>query len=218
MTVWGQLADRASGKYSQAGEEGILTAIFSAIGTTNRYAVEFGAGDGFTYSNTRRLRELGWGGLMLEGDPKHANDMVKTEFITRENINDVLARWRVPPSFDLLSIDIDGNDWYVWQALVPRARVVVIEFNRMWPEGESVTIEYDPAFHHDGTDYHGASYSALRKLGHAKGYVLVHHQGVNLFFVARECLALEGDGIQPPPFSPVIGHPPDMLRRRWVTV
>lgn len=216
MIDWKNLAAHAFRLHSQSGEEGIIAAIFDAIGTTNRYAIEFGAGDGFTNSNTRSLRQEGWGGLMLEADPQHASSMVKTEFVTAENVDGLLTKHGAPQSPDLISIDVDGNDWWIWKALARTPRVVVIEFNRMWPESEAMTILYDPEFRHDGTDYHGASLGALRKLGRKKGYTLVGHRGVNLFFVQDACLDPHPGEIDMG-FTPVREHPPDKSGRPWAT-
>ena len=177
--------------YSQNGEDGILMAIFKKIRTTNKFGVEFGVGDG-SERNTRYLCEQrGWTCLLM--DPADNNlSSIKKEFITAENINVLFEKYRVPNQFDLLSIDIDGNDYWVWKALDSRysPRVVVIEYNAKIPPHESKTIAYDPNFRWDGTDYFGASLLALVKLAQAKGYTLVgcERKGVNAFFVRNDCL------------------------------
>ena len=78
--------------------------------------------------------------------------------------------------FDLLSLDIDGNDYWVWMALEYRPRVIVIEYNAHVTAGESKTIVYDPEFRWRGTDYFGASLRALKELGDNKGYTPIHVQ------------------------------------------
>jgi hypothetical protein len=117
--------------YSQNGEDGILRIIFEKIGVTNRFCVEFGVQDG-RECNTRYLLETaGWSGLRMDGgDHSACYGQVHKEFITAENICSVFDKYAVPREFDLLSIDIDGNDYWVWRALEGYTpRVVVIEYN-----------------------------------------------------------------------------------------
>lgn len=172
--------------YSQNGEDGILDAIFSKIGTTNKFYVEFGVEDG-EECNTRFLQnEKGWRGLLMDGYEQKSKK-IKKEFITAENINDLFRKYQVPKAFDLLSIDIDGNDYWVWKAIDSSyaPRVVVIEYNASIPPTESKVIPYDPNFSWDITNYFGASLLALVKLAKTKGYTLVGCDlcGVNAFFV-----------------------------------
>ena len=163
----------------------MLDAIFAAIGVTNRYFVEFGVEDG-TECNTANLVRQGWSGLMLDGD-EHPGTLVRQEFITAENINDLFAKYHVPQVFDFLSIDIDGNDYWVWKALAYRPRVVVIEYNASVPPELSRAVVYDPKFIWDNSDYFGASLRALAEWGIRMGYELVYCEraGGNTFFIAR---------------------------------
>ena len=102
------------------------------------------------------------------------NSNIKKEKVDASNINFLLAKYSVPREFDLLSIDIDSNDYYVWKALEGYSpRIVVIEYNASFPPTESKTIKYDPNFVWDGTNYYGASLLALKKLGQSKGYILI---------------------------------------------
>jgi hypothetical protein len=155
--------------------------------------VEFGVEDG-SECNTRFLRErLGWTGLLMDGGD-HATPVgdVRREFITAENICSLFEKYRVPKEFDLLSIDIDGNDYWVWQAIRGYSpRIVVIEYNSSIGPDESKTVPYDPAFHWDGTNYFGASILALTKLGRAKGYTLIgcDNQGINAFYLRDDLLS-----------------------------
>jgi len=175
--------------YSEKGEDGIIEYIFSVIGTTNKFFVEFGVGDG-KVCNTRYLREKGWDGLLM--DPKDNNhSFIKKEFVTAENVHNLFEKYRVPKNFDLLSIDVDGNDYYIWKSINNyNPRVVIIEYNSSYPPNESRVIEYDPNFHWDGTDYYGASLLALIKLAEEKGYTLVccNNKGVNAFFLKDDLL------------------------------
>lgn len=200
---------------AQFTEDAILARIFAAIGTTNRYAVEFGARDGVGNSNTHLLRvREGWTCLLLDSHPKAP--FVHQAWLTAENIADTFASYGVPASFDLLSIDVDGMDFYLWQALDGyRPRVVIIEFNSSFGPEESVVIPYDPGYRWDKTAYYGASAAALVKLGRSRGYTLVDViPRVNLVFVADEALAGTELGPCPLPTCAPYGYragPP----RRW---
>ena len=125
---------------SENGEDGIIKEIFFRIGHDKRF-VEFGAADG-SESNAAVLGQFyGWSGLLIEGDPASCDRLrarlegrgdvtVLNEMVSRENIAGLFRRANVPVEFDLLSIDIDGNDYWVWEALrAYRPRLVVIEYN-----------------------------------------------------------------------------------------
>ena len=181
--------------YSQNGEEAIIAYIFENIKPYKKYFVDFGAGDGFWLSNTRALEEKGWNGLWMDGN-NLGNDEVMEEHITAENINDLFKKYKVPQSFGLLSIDIDGNDYWVWEAITYDPAVVVIEMNGCIKEGISKTIVYNPDHTWQHNDYYGASFEALKKLGHAKGYKLIYqHQAVNMFFVKTDLLPSFDDSV-----------------------
>ena len=151
--------------YSQNGEDGIIEEIFTRIGGKG-VAVEFGAADGFWCSNIRNLMaNHAWDGYQF--DIQTDNEWVKKIAITPENVNDEL-----PENCDLLSIDIDGNDFDVWRAYKGRAEVVVIEINSDFPPEAKV---YDK----------GTSYFPMVLLGIAKGYTLLCHTG-NLIFIRNE--------------------------------
>lgn len=169
---------------AQRGEDRRLVSLFDRIGTTNCVAVEFGALDGLHGSNTAHFRlALGWRVILFDVAP--LSPIVIPAKVTAENINALFAEAGVPQTFDLLSIDIDGNDLWVWQALTFEPRVVVIEFNPRWGPSKSRTVPYDPDRFWDGTDYYGASVLALWRLGQRKGYDLVRATRNNLIFVQR---------------------------------
>ena len=174
---------------SQNGEDGILEAIFAKIGTTNKYFVEFGSGNASECNTVYLSRWSRWSGLWMDATNIDAQGRVKQERVTADNIQGLFAKYRVPKAFDLLCIDIDGNDYWVWKAITDYdPRVVVIEYNGTIPPDVSKTIPYDPSFQWDrATDYFGASLLALQKLGHEKGYALVgcDSTGANAFFVKR---------------------------------
>ncbi len=216
-------------EYSQNGEDGIFEAIFTMAGTTNKYFVEFGAEDG-VQSNTRYLQKhKGWTGLLMDGGHENPEINLHREFITAENIEQLFKKYNVPEEFDLLSIDVDGNDYWIWKAVTAyRPRVVCIEYNACIPFSPAVTIPYAADFSWDKTDYYGASLSALRILGRKKGYTLVGTDpcGVNAFFVRDDVAAGKFDPgpveeiYRPAAFKgkPGNAHPKDPSGRSWAQV
>jgi hypothetical protein len=208
--------------YSQNGEDGILQAIFARVGTTNRYFVEFGVEDG-SQCNTRYLADRhGWRGLLLDGRYEDPARALHREFVTAENVNSLFTKYDVPTEFDLLSIDIDGNDLWVWNSIEPRwrPRVLVIEYNSSVGPDASLTIPYDPAFCWDGTTYFGSSLRALCALAEFRGYTLAacDSRGINAFFVRADLAAALGelapvDRIFRPPYygRQLRGHPASTL-------
>lgn len=176
--------------YSQNGEDGIIKIIFYKIKTTNKFCIEFGVESG-SECNTRYLIEKKkWKYLHMDGSDDNLPS-IKKEFITAENINSLFKKYNVPSEFDLMSIDIDYNTYWVWKAVKGyKPRVVVIEYNSSIPPNESKAVKYDPDMMWDGTNYFGASLLALVKLGKAKGYTLIgcDNMGINAFFVADDLI------------------------------
>jgi hypothetical protein len=199
----GRLTAHGFKVFSQGDEDGIIQEIFRRIGTTDRRFIEFGVEDG-SESNTRLLLMLGWTGLWLDGSAENVRRMEERAegastaamFITAENIDPVLGEWaggtpEAPAELDLLSIDIDRNDYWVWQAIRSvNPRVVIIEYNASFPPPIEFVVPYHPKRTWDGSNYFGASLSALAKLGEQKGYGLVgcNLAGVNAFFVRNDLL------------------------------
>jgi hypothetical protein len=207
---------------SQNGEDGILEALFTVIPAAAKYFVEFGAGSGGE-CNSARLAKRGWTGLLMDAvaPPPSAPFPIHQELITAENINALFEKYNVPPAFDLLSIDIDGNDYWVWKSITAyRPQIVVVEYNASVPPTESRVMPYDPNFRWTGTDYFGASLAALAQLGAAKGYVLVgcDTSGTNAFFVDAAKAAGHfaprsvAELYRPPNYRKVKRHPPDPSR------
>lgn len=191
--------------YSQNGEDGIIEAIFDRIGTTNRVFVEIGVQDGLE-SNSTWLLLKGWTGYWIEGNPQSVaaiqdrfsgpigKQQLKVQqcFITAENVETILQKNGVPMEFDLLSIDIDGNDYWVWKAIERfNPRVVVIEYNALFRSNVRWVMKYSPSHVWDGTSYFNSSLKSLGLLGESKGYCLVgcNFHGVNAFFVRRDLVA-----------------------------
>jgi hypothetical protein len=191
--------------FSQTVEDGILEGIFDNIGITNKFFVEFGAWDGVHLSNTANLRiNKNWKGLLMEGNKERADqyDYINHEFINAENINYLFEKNNVPSEFDLLSIDIDGNDYWVWKALDEKKfspRVVVVEYNcNHQDQSKSIAIEYSPELNsiEPSIYYYGATIPAYYKLGKLKGYSLVYRVNLhNLFFVRNDLLSKEDQNI-----------------------
>ncbi len=188
--------------FSQNGEDGILQEIFRRIGASNRFFVEFGVGNGLE-NNTAFLLIEGWSGRWMDCDRRsiaearqNASQYVQADrlriqqaSVTAESINDLLRGLEVPSEIDLLSIDIDGNDYWVWKAITAtRPRVVVIEYNPIFPPPSTWVMPYNPNHRFRLDSYHGASLQALAFLGQELGYNLVgcNFQGVNAFFVRQD--------------------------------
>ena len=191
--------------FSQAGEDGIISEIFNRIGTTNKFFVEFGVGNGLE-NNSAYLLVKGWQGYWIEGSERFCKSIrqsfedlianqqltLKNTFITGENIEDLFREGNVPTELDLLSIDIDGNDYWVWQAITNyRPRVVILEYNAIYPPESSWVMQYNPSHQWKYNSHMGSSLKALEKLGDQKGYKLVacSFSGVNAFFVREDLLA-----------------------------
>ena len=222
--------------WSQNDEDGILEEIFRRIGTSSRSFVEFGVAYG-RECNTLKLLVEGWRGLWMESGAENCERIrhvfavqlaeerleLQQTSVTPGNIDALIASARVAAAgeLDLLSIDIDGNDYHVLTALQSvRPRVLVIEYNGKFPPPMDLVPPYDPAYAWDGTDYMGASLQAIANLAARRGYRLVgtNITGVNAFFVRDDLAAGRfADGDAAALFNParywltpgyVAGHPP----------
>src|SRR5437868_3239257 len=185
-----RLADGEFRVFSQWGEDGIIQYLISRIKITNETFVEFGV-ENYRESNTRfLLLNNNWRGLVLDGS-QHCIDHIQADeicwrhtltarcaWITRDNINDLLKEAGFAGEVGLLSIDIDGNDYWVWEKLTVIDPVIAItEYNSIFGPELAVTIPYDPKFarhraHYSG-QFWGASLPALTQLADRKGYSLV---------------------------------------------
>jgi hypothetical protein len=222
--------------YSQHDEDGMIQEIFQRIGVSNRVFIEFGVGDG-TENNSLYLLLSGWRGLWIEGDKANAVTISQKfstfmqsgkltflhKFVDRDSINEVFVNAQFSGEIDLLSIDIDGNDYWVWEAISEvRPRVVVIEYNAVFRPPLAIVAEYNKDFAWNGTSYYGASLKALELLGLRKGYALVgcSLSGINAFFVRQDlvhdkfCAPWTAENhFEPPRFwfykiGPLDMHPP----------
>jgi hypothetical protein len=191
--------------YAQHDEDGIIQEIFRRIGTSTRSFVEFGVETGVECNTTKLLIE-GWRGLWIEANAQSCKTIasifeaflkdrrltLRPNAVTAENINDLIGGAGLKGEIDLLSIDIDFNDYWVWKALdVITPRLVVIEYNAGLRPPLSVTVPYQPNRSADGTNFFGASLEALVRLGRTKGYRIVgcNISGSNAFFVREDLCA-----------------------------
>ena len=216
---------------SQNGEDGVIQEIFRRTGIAARpYFVEFGV----SYEGNAVLLAdaLGWAGLFIEADPDefaslkakyaHGPVCVRSAMITPGNIENLLREAGVPDEPDLLSIDIDGEDYRVWAAIETfRPRLLIIEYNSVLPAAEKL-VQREGTGAWDATEYMGSSLGALADLGARKGYRLVHTDiaGVNAFFVRAD---LGGEWGEPRAGGPNYGlrgrgHPPDPQHRDYLRV
>jgi hypothetical protein len=165
---------------SQNNEDLVIAALLGRI-EVPRYFVEFGVAP--YEGNCIALHHQGWPGLFMD---KKGGAFIRQEHVTPENINNLFAKYSVP-EIGVLSIDIDGQDYWVWQAIEQRPPLVIIEYNGCLPLDKALVMPRDDNFVvTPGNQFYGASLLAMTKLGEQKGYVLVYSNGINAFFVRRE--------------------------------
>lgn len=197
--------------YSQNGEDGILDLLIESLeldsphSSYSRAFVEFGVQD-YTESNTRYLlKKRNFMGFIMDGSATHIESIkqdgiywkhdleAQCAFITKNNINTLIKQWLDSRKLDniaILSIDIDGVDYFVWKAIeCVKPAIVVVEYNAIFGESLCVSVPYRADFdrflaHHSGL-YFGASIKALISLGKSKGYIFVgaDSSGTNAFFI-----------------------------------
>lgn len=193
--------------FSQFGEDGSIQFLVQRVPIETEVFVEFGVED-YRESNTRFLLvHDNWRGLIMDGGEsmheflqstglawRHEID-AKTAFIDRDNINDLIRAAGIEGDIGLLSIDLDGNDYWILDAIdVVTPRILVAEYNSTFGQEAAVTVPYDPDFVRDQKHwswlYWGASLAALTRLASEKGYALVggNRAGNNAFFVRRDVL------------------------------
>jgi len=177
------LLGHSSNTYSQTGEDGIIAKILSLLPETDRWCVEFGAWDGIHLSNVRKLiLESQYNAVMIEGDASKFQ-LLKTNYSDNKNVHvvnafvgfertssldKILSAYEIPKNFDFLSIDIDGNDYYSWEAVDEyRPKVVCIEFNPTIPSEAHFVQSANPRINQ------GCSVLALEQLARSKGYQLI---------------------------------------------
>jgi len=187
-----ELIDYKKNVTSQFGEDGVIEKIFSIIDTERKRCMEFGAWDGKHLSNTwNLLNNKGWNGILIEADKEKFKLLEKqyesnknvicinSKVDSKENNLDKILEYE-EKDIDLLSIDVDGDEYHIWESIKEiKPRVVIIEFNPTIP----AHIEY---IGKRGNMMTGSSALALTNLGKRKGYELICCTGVNAIFVLRE--------------------------------
>ena len=191
--------------FSQSNEDGIIQYLVDQVEVPNRTFVEIGVQD-YSESNTRFLASNNnWSGAIIDSGVAHRDFVRSTEldwrfgvravtaFVTRENVNDLIVSAGVKGDIGLLSIDIDGMDYWILDAIdVVSPRILVLEYNAMFGPDVSVTVPYQPDFAWDRAHwswvYFGASLRAMVSKAQEKGYVFVgcESHGVNAFFVRKD--------------------------------
>lgn len=194
------LNEYASDCYSQTGEDGIIAKALQILPSRDQWCVEFGAWDGKHLSNTFNLVEKsGYHVVLIEGDPQKYESLrreypfrdraiVVGQFVgwtESDNLDTILVQHPVPQDFDLLSIDVDGNDYHIWKAVTRyRPKLVLIEFNPTSSNRFDYVQPPDPNLNHSNSP------ASLVRLGREKGYELVCVIGPNLLLVDRQYFPL----------------------------
>ncbi len=223
----GGLAPLEAQIYSQMGEDGVIAGILERLDATEPGSfLDIGAGErGHGISNTRALAERGWSGVLLDADENevarlrtiHAGRPVRAAaaLVSQDNIAQLCKQLDVAKDLTLVSIDVDGDDLWIWSRLPRRARIVVIEYNSSLPLD---SIQAQPA--NIGpwrvTDFFGASLGAVEWLAGRLGYALVHTDAINAFLVRVEDAQRVMHGASPvrrPVFAPL---PPDTTGRTYI--
>lgn len=199
------LADVEFRGFSQWGEDGIIDWLIERLPGLPETFIEFGVED-YRESNTRLLLWLrNWRGMVIDGSPSHVENIRRQDvswrfdlaalcaFIDRDNINELILRGQLGSEVGVLSVDIDGNDYWVWERISAVNPVIVIcEYNAVFGDRHEITVPYQADFvrgkAHYSNLYFGASVKALIALASRKGYTFVgtNINGCNAFFVRND--------------------------------
>ncbi len=199
------LAEIEFSGFSQWGEDGIIDWLIDRLPGMPETFVEFGVQD-YRESNTRLLLYLrNWRGLVMDGSCRNIADIKQQDiswrfdleaqcaFIDRDNINNLIYSAGISGEIGLLSVDLDGNDYWVWKAIdVVNPVIVVCEYNAVFGDAQRISVPYRPDFQrtiaHHSNLYFGASLPSLIDLGNQKGYVYIgsNSNGCNAFFVRED--------------------------------
>ncbi|HKK63563.1 MAG TPA: hypothetical protein VJ951_13440 [Bacteroidales bacterium] len=219
-----ELSDTGFRVFSQFEEDGKLLFVFSLIGMTNKTFVEIGSDDGVNSNSANLYFNFGWRGLFIDGNKKsvkrgrkffskfphpwHYKPKFICASVNRENVNELIEGAGYAGEVGLLSIDIDGNDYWVWDAItIIDPQVVIIETHNEFGMN-NIVVPYDKDYSYPGKHpiYHGASPVAMTKLANRKGYRLVgaNELGFNFIFVKN---GLVDDEIPEVSVESVLQHP-----------
>jgi len=210
QSIFSNIRDAGFRVYSQFEEDGIILYVLALIGFGNRRVVEMCSGDGTECMATNLILNHGFEGFLFDGRKENVKRGVtffeerKDSFllpprfqhawITMENVNQLLHEAGATGEVDLLSLDLDGNDYWIWKAIEEiRPRLCVFETHDIIPSPLSLTIKYDPDFYcwdkpDPLKDYRSASLRAMVHLSKDKGYRLIgaHRYGFNVFFLRND--------------------------------
>jgi len=202
-----ELSETEFSVFSQFGEDGIIQYLLKVIPIENKTFIEFGVED-FFESNCRFLMmKDNWQGFVIDGDKTNINRLrnsyffwmydlkAKQAFVSRENVDTILRESGFDSDLGILSIDLDGVDYFVWEAIdYYKPRILILEYNANFGPQREITIPYRPDFQrtkaHSSNLLWGASLAALESLSHEKGYGLVgvNSSGHNAFFVREDLI------------------------------
>lgn len=196
-------------QHSQYGEEGFLKFILDNIKPENKFIVDLGAGNGLELSNSAYFIEhCGYSGLLIDGDNK-GHESVKQEWITKENILEVLSKYNCPKDFALLSFDLDGNDYDILSEMltVYSPKLIICEINGTIPLYTSKKMSYNAQHVWNNDDYYGFSFAAAYKLAEKTGYKLIHqNNSLNAYMVKKDFL-IDPEMYIEIPFEHIQYHP-----------
>lgn len=229
--------DIGFGEFSEFDEDGILLYLFSILPPQSYKCVEMSAGNGRQCNTANLIINHHWLGLLFDADKKNVEDGIKffgshhqtrvwppifkQAWITLDNVNRLFESYGMTGQVDLFSIDLDGNDYWIWKHLtIASPMVVVAEVNPCIPIDQALTVPYNPQFKIDSTrNYFGASLAAFVKLAQAKNYRLVgtNYLGTNAFFVRND---LEHPWLPPVDPASCLQHPKCVHARthRWPVI
>lgn len=181
--------------FSQNGEDGITMKLVELIyngNNDNKFYVEFGVENGVE-CNTRILREhYNWNGLQMDGGNENNNFNLRKEFIIKENVVELFRKYNVPQNINVLSVDIDFNDFYCLKEILANYQcdIIICEYNATHLENEDKIVIYDKNGRWDGSNYFGASLLSFDKLAKKYNYSLIYcnANGVNCFFVHNDLI------------------------------
>ena len=207
MSIFDSLHDAEFKVFSQFGEDGIIQYLQQLVikNESEKRFIEFGV-ENYLESNTRFLLvNNNWRGLVFDGSRENIESIKSQEFywrndltaknawIDRDNINDLIKSQGFDREVGILSVDIDGNDYWVWESIeVVNPIIVIVEWNSLFGDKAAISIPYSPSFQrteaHSSNLYYGASIAAFHHLGEKKGYKLIgsNSAGNNLFFVRED--------------------------------
>ena len=188
--------------FSQNGEDGVIAELARRVDAPRTF-VEIGAGDGLEANCIALSQLLGWSGTFVEADPDAVAELranaaslgehvrITAAIVTPDNINAIIRDTGLDGDLGLLSIDVDGNDYWLWKAVEYRPAILVVEYNASHPVDEPFVSPLRPPLSWDETNNFGSSLRSFEELAAEKGYRLVYTDvtGVNAFFVRDDLVA-----------------------------